>query len=311
MISKRARLINFILRLLKVQERLADYDTGMKFLARDRRHGPARPGRWIRKHCQIIEHQIDNHKVYEIEPKEGASKRHIFYLHGGGYAFHIVFVHWLMIKRLIKATRASATVPLYPLAPEHDWSQSYPVVMQAYDRAVTKYGAENITIMGDSAGGGYSLGLTQMLRDQGKPMPGKIILLSPWLDATASDPLQPELEMHDVLLSVQGARTAGQFWAGEGKDPATFPVSPLFAAIDMLPPIAIFAGSHDLLYADALRLKAKADKQDIPLTLFVGEQMQHVWMLLPIREAKLARSQIISFIIHGAMVSPSETDRAG
>lgn len=311
MISKRARLINFILRLLKVQERLADYDTGMKFLARDRRHGPARPGRWIRKHCQIIEHQIDNHKVYEIEPKEGASKRHIFYLHGGGYAFHIVFVHWMMIKRLIKDTGASATVPLYPLAPEHDWSQSYPVVMQAYDRAVTKYGAENITIMGDSAGGGYSLGLTQMLRDQGKPMPGKIILLSPWLDATASDPLQPELEKHDVLLSVQGARTAGQFWAGEGKDPATFPVSPLFAAIDMLPPIAIFAGSHDLLYADALRLKAKADKQDITLTLHVGEQMQHVWMLLPIREAKLARSQIISFIIHGAMVSPSETDRAG
>ena len=298
MISKRARFINFILRLLKVQERLADYDTGMKFLARDRKHGPARPGRWFKKHSYVSEHQIDNHKVYEIEPKEGASKHHIFYLHGGGYAFNIVFVHWAMIKRLIKATGASATVPLYPLAPEHDWSQSYPVVLQAYERAVAKYGAENITIMGDSAGGGYSLGLTQMLRDHDKPMPGKVILLSPWLDATASDPLQQELEKQDVLLSIQGARTAGQFWAGEGNDPAAFPVSPLFAALDKLPPVAVFAGSHDLLYADALRLKDKAESQGDVITLHVGEQMQHVWMLLPIREAKLARSQIVSFIMH-------------
>ncbi len=296
MISKRARFINFILRLLKVQERLADYDTGMKFLAKDRKNGPARPGRWFKKHCVISESHIDGHKVYEIEREAGASKHHIFYLHGGAYAFQIVIVHWAMIKRLIKATGASATVPLYPLAPEHDWSQSYPVVMAAYDRAVAKYGAENITIMGDSAGGGYSLGLTQMLRDQGKPMPGKIILLSPWLDATASDPLQQELEKHDVLLSVEGARTAGQFWAGEGKDAAAFPVSPLFADIDRLPPVAIFTGSHDVLYADALRLKKKADTQDIDMALHVGEQMQHVWMLLPIREAKLAQAQITAFI---------------
>ncbi len=296
MISKRARFINFVLRLLKIQERLADYDTGMKFLGRDRKNGPARPGRWFQKKSVINEHKFDGHKVYEIEPKQQKTKHHIFYLHGGGYAFNIVFVHWAMIKKLIKATGASATVPLYPLAPEHDWSQSYPVVMQAYERAADKYGAENITIMGDSAGGGYSLGLAQMLRNQGKPMPGKIILLSPWLDATASDPLQQELEKHDVLLSVQGARTAGQFWAGEGKDPATFPVSPLFAAIDRLPPIALFAGSHDVLYADALRLKEKAAVQDIDIALHVGEEMQHVWMLLPIREAKLAQAQIIDFI---------------
>ncbi len=297
MISKRARFINFVLRLLKVQQRLADYATGMKFLARDRKNGPARPGRWFRKHSVIKELHLDGHKVYEIEPKVGASKQHIFYLHGGGYAFQIVFVHWAMIKKLIKATGASATVPLYPLAPEHDWSQSYPVVLQAYERAVAKYGAENITIMGDSAGGGYSLGLTQMLRDHGKPMPGKIILLSPWLDATASDPSQQELEKRDVLLSIQGARTAGQFWAGEGNDPAVFPVSPLFAEVDRLPPVAVFAGSHDLLYADALRLKERADSQGASITLHVGEQMQHVWMLMPIREAKLARAQIVSFIL--------------
>ncbi|MEW4466253.1 alpha/beta hydrolase [Parasphingorhabdus sp. JC815] len=300
MISVRARFINLLLRLLKVQKRLADYETSMKFLAKDRQRGPAQPGRWLKKHSQISEHRIDGHLVYEIGPKQDGgiqpSRHHIFYLHGGAYAFNIMTFHWALIGKLIKATGASATVPLYPLAPEHDWSRSYPVVMEAYKQAVAKYGAENITVMGDSAGGGYSLGLAQMLRDQAGPLPGKLILLSPWLDATASDPSQKELEKHDVLLSVQGAQTAGQFWAGEGNDPAAFPVSPLYTAIDQLPPIAIFAGNNDVLYADALRLKQKADDQGINVALHVGDQMQHVWMLLPIREAKLAQTQIAEFI---------------
>ena len=296
MISKRARFINFILRRLKIQERLADFDTGMKFLARDRKNGPARPGRWFRKHSVISETRVQNQKIYEIELRQNSSKHHIFYLHGGGYAFNITFVHWMFLKHLIRKTGASATVPLYPLAPEHDWSESYPFVIAAFEKAAAKYGAENITVMGDSAGGGYSLGLAQMLRDRGKSLPGKIILLSPWLDAAACDPGQPDLEKHDVLLSVQGTQTAGQFWAGEGNDPKSFPASPLYASIENLPPIAVFSGSHDLLFADALRLKAIADERAITLPLHIGEEMQHVWMLMPIREAKAAKAEVVAFI---------------
>lgn len=295
-ISKRARLISFILRLLKVQQRLADFDTGMKFLARDRKNGPARPLGWFYKHGDMKTHDIDGHRVYEFEPRERSGRSHIFYLHGGGYAFNITSIHWRFIRKLIKGTGASVTVPLYPLAPEHEWAHSYPIVLDAYQRAAAKYGAENITVMGDSAGGGYSLGLAQMLRDQGKDLPGKIILLSPWLDATACDSRQQDLEKHDVLLSVQGTKTAGQFWAGEGNDPAAFPASPLFASLNKLPGILAFAGSHDLLYADAQRLVTESEKTGADVELVTGEQMQHVWMLLPIREAITARAQIIARI---------------
>ncbi|MEO9469691.1 alpha/beta hydrolase [Parasphingorhabdus sp.] len=295
-ISKRARLINFVLRLLKVQQRLADFDTGMRFLARDRKNGPAGPIGWFRKHGDIKTHDINGHRVYEYEPRERSGARHIFYLHGGGYAFNITSIHWRFIRKLIKGTGASVTVPLYPLAPEHNWATSYPIVLDAYERAAAKYGAENITVMGDSAGGGYSLGLAQMLRDQGKDPPGKIILLSPWLDATASDPRQQDLEKHDVLLSVEGTKTAGQFWAGEGNDPAAFPASPLFASLRNLPKILTFAGSHDLLYTDAQRLVTESEKAGVRVELITGEQMQHVWMLLPIREAIAARARIIAHI---------------
>jgi acetyl esterase/lipase len=41
--------------------------------------------------------------------------------------------------------------------------------------------AENIVIAGDSAGGGLSLALMMYLRDNGYPLPGAAILMSPWV----------------------------------------------------------------------------------------------------------------------------------
>jgi acetyl esterase/lipase len=296
-LSKRARFLAFILRRSKIKQRLSDFETGLKLVKLDHRNGPARPSRWLRRNCVIEETVVDDRKVYRLTPKQGAAEHHIFYLHGGGYAFNIAIVHWWLIAKMIKATGASVTVPLYPLAPDHDWSTSYPFVMQAFDAAATKYGAQNITIMGDSAGGGYSMSASQLLRDQGKPMPGKIILLSPWLDVTASDPRPLEMDTHDVFRSVPGARFAGQFWAGDGNDATEFPVSPLFAPLSGLPPITVFSGNHDILYADALRLEAKAKDAGISLQMHIGNEMQHVWMLFPIREAKSAVQQIVDAIL--------------
>lgn len=40
---------------------------------------------------------------------------------------------------------------------------------------------ENIIVAGDSAGGGLSLALMMYLRDNGYPLPGGGILMSPWV----------------------------------------------------------------------------------------------------------------------------------
>ena len=46
----------------------------------------------------------------------------------------------------------------------------------------------NIIISGDSAGGGLSLALLQVIRDAGLPMPAGGVLISPWCDLTHSFP---------------------------------------------------------------------------------------------------------------------------
>lgn len=46
----------------------------------------------------------------------------------------------------------------------------------------------HIVVAGDSAGGGLTLALLQVLRDTGLPLPAGGILISPWCDLTHSFP---------------------------------------------------------------------------------------------------------------------------
>jgi len=296
-ISLRARFLFWVLRKLNLKGFGDNQERVDKFLAKNRAIGPALPGRWLRRNCDITEHRIDGHLSFELVPKTRNSKLHIFYLHGGGYAIDITLPHWVFLKKLVKLTGASFSVPIYPLSPEYTWDQSYPIVMQAYEQAVAKYGAENIVVMGDSAGGGYSLGLSQMLRDKNMPLPSKLVLLSPYIDLTAADPMQLELEKTDVLITAKGIRDGGLWWAQEGQDPAEFPVSPLFHPVNDLPPIQLFAGTAETLYSDALRLKKKGNEAGASIQFHEYEQMQHVWMLIPIPEGKQAINEIVEFLL--------------
>ena len=297
MISLRARFLFFIVRISGLKNYLLKPGKAEKYIARDHARGPASPVRWMRKHCVIETAKIDGQPVYRLNPKNSAASLHIFYLHGGGYAFNIVSLHWHFIKKLIRKTGASVTVPIYPLSPENKWDRSYAMVMEAFAQAVSRHGAENIVVMGDSAGGGFSLGLSQMLRNQNEALPNKLVLLSPYLDQTAADATQVELEKTDILISVEGIRRVGAWWMRDGEDPAMFPASPLFEPVDRLPPMLVFAGTDEVLLADSLRLKQKGDENGAQIELKLYNRMQHVWMLLPIPEAKKVVDEIVAFLI--------------
>ncbi|KAI3635483.1 hypothetical protein MIR68_006121 [Amoeboaphelidium protococcarum] len=59
--------------------------------------------------------------------------------------------------------------------------------------------AENIVIMGDSAGGGLSLSLLLHLRDLGVPMPAASVLISPWVELTCSLPSWARNHEYDYI----------------------------------------------------------------------------------------------------------------
>ena len=96
--------------------------------------------------------------------------------------------HWSLIEKLISKTNATIVVPDYPLAPEASCKETYDFIEDLYTRLITDYPAKRIVFMGDSAGGGLAFGFTQQLRDENKKQPDQIIIFSPWLDVTMSNP---------------------------------------------------------------------------------------------------------------------------
>ena len=286
-------IVNRLLPLTGVKSFFSDPQKIPAKLAKMRARGPDLPPRSLQREFDITLDNQRGYPVYTLTPKGRNSHGapHIMYLHGGGYVMDIAKPHWGFVARLCKAIGGSATVPLYPLAPENKAVDVIAAMKDLWTHLADQYGAHNITMMGDSAGGGMTLALAQRLRDVQAPLPARLILLSPWLDATGTDPSQPMIEPKDNLLAIAGLRGAGDMYAGDLSitDPL---VSPLFGDHHDLPPIQMFAGTYDILLPDAQRLLAilpDIEYHEYP-------KMFHVWMLIPVREGRDAMRKMVRFI---------------
>jgi acetyl esterase/lipase len=222
--SLQARLIEWLLPLSGFRRLLASEEAFRRGLPRITRRGPALPSRRMRRLLDISEREAHGSRVFTIAPRQAAAGgRHILFLHGGGYFCDITAAHWSIVARLIRRTGATVTVPLYPLAPQHTVTDVLALLLPLCRALTAEVGAGSLTLMGDSSGAGISLALAQLLRDHGGPLPANLVLLSPWLDATLSDPSQPKLAETDRLLAIPGAREAGAMYAGDLDPRSSFP----------------------------------------------------------------------------------------
>lgn len=241
-----------------------------------------KPTAALRRLCTITsEKTAEGFVTWHLEPREKASGCHVLYLHGGAYFEELILPHWWLIDHIIRETGASVTVPLYPLSPEYDHRPAFAMVDALYDRLAAKVGAERIIISGDSAGGGFSVSLAQRIVAAGKPVPGGLLLIAPWMDVTLSAPESAVIEPHDPMLAFGFARLGGEMWAGGSdlRDPA---ISPGFGPVEGLPPITIFQGTRDILQPDSRAFAERAQQAGIDVRYFEYEGAFHVFSVLPL-----------------------------
>lgn len=198
----------------------------------------------------VREEDIDGNDVYTLTPKEKRSHWHLVYTHGGSFVHGIVGAHWDIIGELITATGATVTVPDYPLAPEHPHPAAHTFLETLYRQLVDQVGAQNLVLIGDSAGGNLALIETLRARDAKLPLPARVILFSPWVDLTMHNPTLRKIQLRDPMLRWYEMAEYGRWWAGE-KDRADPWVSPINADLKRLPPVDIYQGTDDILYPDA------------------------------------------------------------
>jgi monoterpene epsilon-lactone hydrolase len=244
----------------------------------------------LHKQCAVDVRDVGGHRIFTVRPRGGGPVRgQVLYLHGGGYVNPPAFLHWWFIARLVKTLGVVCTVPLYPRAPEHQCEEGIAFAGEVYRQHVSEHGAQNLLVMGDSAGGGLALAVLQ----QAEAAPAGLILNAPWLDAGVSDSSQVEIERGDWLLNSFTLRTWGQWWAGprDLRDPL---VSPLFGDLSGLPPTLMFCGSADILVADARRLAAAAPGK----VRYVEEDgLMHVYPLMSfLPETRRAWREIERFV---------------
>lgn len=214
----------------------------------------------------------------------------IYYLHGGGFILGFSPLYFAMMGGIAQASGATLVAPDYPLPPEASAMETHGWMRAHFMETVETLKPERVVIMGDSAGGNLAIGLAHWLAEAGHKAADKLVLLAPWVDLEMTGPDAP-LSSGEQLLVPNDLRAAGKRYVGDMdiKDPL---ISPIFADNLRLPQMHIFTGTQDPLHPEIIRFSAK-----YPSTIIdVGENLPHVYMLFPTKEAKAAFKRIAAAV---------------
>ncbi len=296
MASIQQHLIIGFLRLTRRKRLWEDPDRLLADAREQHLKGPATPPEKLGERVNIaVDHSL-GFPVYTLAPKP-AGERHApavaraMYVHGGGYIHDFGPAHFKFMTRLVERTGLTITAPGYPLAPEHTWRDCYQQIVSL--ARMTMADQEAPLLLGDSAGAGFALSIAQALAADGQHPDA--VLLSPYGDATVSQPETPRYDHADPYLSAVGVRTALTAWAGRD-DPRRPEVSPLFGEFSGLRRLLIFTGTRDTIHPQSRLIAEKSHAYGAHCELVVAPGCIHVYPLMPIPEGKRAMDKIVGFL---------------
>ncbi len=198
-------------------------------------------------------------RVVQITPANPTGE-YVVALHGGAFFFPASIFHWLNYSVTAYQTGATFQVPIYPLVQEGGTAATVvPRTAGLISSLITQHGVQNVSVVGDSAGGNLALAAVQYMVSQGDPVPASMVLLSPWLDV--------------------GTGGLGALWAG-GLATNNPLVSPLYGSLTGLPPTYVYSGGLDPLVRQASILQQAAVGQGAPLTFVLDNFGIHDWIIL-------------------------------
>lgn len=223
-------------------------------------------------------------------------KQVILHCHGGGYSTGSS----LYARTLTSKLAASASMDVlcfdYRLAPENPYPAAQEDAMKAWNYLMLLgYGAKDVILTGDSAGGNMALALALRLKEEGRLLPGGIVLMSPWTDLTSSgESFETKAELDPVLNRAYIDRMIQAYAPGSDlKDPY---ISPLYGNFEGFPPTYIQAGENEILLSDAQRLYQAMADADISVRIDIFPGMWHVFQMSPMKAAREAMNRNAEFI---------------
>jgi acetyl esterase/lipase len=226
-----------------------------------------------------VEYKLGDVGVFETKPPNYKDDGTVLIrVHGGGFvlgsaratAGSDAVMALLTGKRILSVD--------YTLAPRGKWQLVTDQVVTVYKAVLAQgYQPSSIGMYGDSAGGNIVPASILKLRDQGIPLPGAVVLLSPCVDVELNGDTETTLAHADPILNEQDIVKGLKAYA----DPADWKnpyVSPIYGDFKKgFPPVLIQVGTKELLFSDSVRLYQAIKMAGGEAELDAYEGMVHVF----------------------------------
>ncbi len=244
----------------------------------------------------------ENFKVGEIDCEwvcvkhQHMKKYVILYCHGGGYNTGSYQYARSITNKLASSTSMDVLSFDYRLAPEHPFPSAQEDAVAVWDHLMyLGYGARDVIVAGDSAGGNLALSLLLKLKEQKRILPRGLVLFSPWTDLTMSGKSYNVNEDIDPIITKDYLYTSIEAY-GNGYDIKNPMISPVFANFEGFPPSYVQVGTNELLLSDSRKLKKRMQKYHVPLRYDEYKGMWHVFQMSPLKTSYSAMEQVAEFI---------------
>jgi len=234
-----------------------------------------------------------------LRPAGAREGKVLLYLHGGAYVMGNCHTHRNLASHIAKAARMNALVPEYRLAPENLYPDAIDDAVGVYRYLLAEgIRPDDITIAGDSAGGGLTVATLLSLRHAGDPMPASAVLLSPFLDLSASGESMQTRAEQDPWFEQSDIQVVAKYYCNDESEVTNPLVSPMFAHVAGLPPTYIQVGDDEILLSDSTRFADKLEQAGGEVRIEVFPEMWHVFQLFvgKMPEARAAITRIGAYL---------------
>jgi monoterpene epsilon-lactone hydrolase len=229
-------------------------------------------------HDSVDPRSVGGVPVFVITPEgvdeEGGTRPIYLDIHGGSLLMGGGKACEVMARRSVAQVQMQTWSVDYRMPPDHPYPAALDDILAVYRGLLDVRAPEQIVVGGGSAGGNLAAALVLRARDEGLPLPGALILLTPEADLTESgDSFQTNLGIDNVLTESLADSIA--LYAGDHDLRHPY-LSPLFGDLSApFPPTFLQAGTRDLFLSNTVRMHRKLRAGGVDAHLHVFEAMPH------------------------------------
>ena len=213
---------------------------------------------------------ISNVECLITTPNNIKNNNVIYYIHGGGFVAGGIKGSKSYCSMLASYSGSVVIACEYGLAPEHPFPDGFDDCFAVYEEIVKKY--DKLSIVGDSAGGNFVLGVTLKAKEKKIKVPSCVIVHSPVVDLSLSFPKNDDT--YDFIVKMSCMVPLKNMYCKDA-DTKRIELSPIFGDFKNFPPLYITCASNETLRNDAEALYNKAIENNVKAKLVIMENAYH------------------------------------